>query len=83
LTVHNLREGSALIELLRTNDPVLISFVASLLDEARIMHVVFDANMSVIEGSIGILPRRLMVGEDDHGRARLLLADAGLDGHVS
>ena len=48
-------------ELLRTNDAVLISFAVSLLEGEGIVHAVFDTNMSIIEGSLGILPRRLMV----------------------
>ena len=48
--------GESLEELLRTNDIVLISFVESLLKEAEIPHFVADQNMSVIEGSLGVLP---------------------------
>ena len=48
-------------ELLRTNDVVLISFVEALLRDAGIDHFVADQNMSVIEGSLGILPRRVLV----------------------
>ena len=66
-------------ELLRTTDPVLISFVVSLLDDAGIPHAVFDANMSIMEGSIGILPRRIMVDSDVLGRARFLLTSAGVE----
>ncbi len=51
-------------ELVRTNDAVLVSAVAALLDGAAIPHLVFDQNMSVLEGSIGILPRRVLVAED-------------------
>lgn len=65
-------------ELLRTNDMVLVSAVVALLDGAEIGHLVLDQNMSVIEGSIGILPRRILVGEDDLAQARRLLSDAGL-----
>ena len=65
-------------ELVRTNDMVLVSAVGALLDGANIHHLVLDQNMSVIEGSIGILPRRILVHEDDHLKARQLLADAGL-----
>ncbi len=46
-------------ELVRTNDAVLVSAVGALLDAACIPHVVLDQNMSVLEGSIGILPRRI------------------------
>lgn len=72
------REGAQVRELLRTNDMVLVSAVGALLDSADIAHLVFDQNMSVIEGSIGILPRRVLVSEDDLAQARRVLTDAGL-----
>lgn len=65
-------------ELIRANDPVLLSFVASLLDEAAIGHIVLDGHMSVLEGSIGVLQRRVLVSEDDLVRARRVLTDNGL-----
>jgi hypothetical protein len=65
-------------EIVRTNDPVLVSAIEALLNGANIPHVVLDRNMSVLEGSIGILPRRILVDEDYAVRARQLLADAGL-----
>lgn len=64
--------------LLRTNDTVLVSFVTALLRDAGIDAVVLDQNMSLIEGSLGILPRRVMVACDEHAEARRLLTDAGL-----
>ena len=67
-------------ELIRTNDAVLVSAVVALLDGAGIRSMVFDQNMSVLEGSLGILPRRVLVPEDQELRARQLLQDAGL-GH--
>jgi Putative prokaryotic signal transducing protein len=67
-----------MIELLRTNDPVLISFATSLLADAGIDHTVADAHMSVIDGSIGALPRRIMVVDDRLTEAQGLLADAGI-----
>jgi hypothetical protein len=65
-------------ELVRTNDVVLVSAVGALLDGAGIAHVVLDQNMSVLEGSLGILPRRILVSEDDARAARQVLTDAGL-----
>ena len=65
-------------ELVRTNDMVLVSAVVALLDGAGLHHLVFDQNMSVLEGSLGVLPRRVLVAEDDVAAARRLLADAGL-----
>ena len=67
-------------ELVRANDAVLVSAVQALLDAAHIPHLVFDQNMSVLEGSIGILPRRILVNECCIDDARRLLAEAGL-GH--
>jgi len=67
-------------EIVRTNDPVLISAIDALLQGAGIAHMVLDQNMSVLDGSIGMLPRRIVVDNDDVMRARRLLTDAGL-GH--
>jgi len=67
-------------ELVRTNDDVLVTVIESLLGGANIPHLVLDRNMSVLEGSIGILPRRILVAEDRASEARRLLEDAGL-GH--
>jgi hypothetical protein len=65
-------------ELLRSNDMVLISFAESLLREAKLVYLVLDQNMSVMEGSLGILPRRILVGDDHADEARQLLHDAGI-----
>jgi len=69
-------------ELIRTNDIALIAYVHALLRDEDIEVFEFDVNMSVLEGSIGILPRRLMVRQSDLFRARAILGDAGvsLDG---
>jgi hypothetical protein len=72
-----------MIELLRSNDPVVISFANALLKEAGIDHTVVDQNMSVIEGSLGILPRRMLVARDQHQRARRILVEAGLEQELS
>jgi hypothetical protein len=65
-------------EIMRTNDPVLVSAVVTLLEAAQIPHWVLDQNMSVLEGSIGILPRRVLVPDDHLEAARTLLREAGL-----
>ncbi len=65
-------------ELLRTNDVVLVSAVGALLDGANIHHLVLDQNMSILEGSAGVIPRRILVHEDDANEARQVLTDAGL-----
>jgi hypothetical protein len=65
-------------ELIRTNDAVVLSFVQSLLKDAGIDCLVADQNMSVLDGSIGILPRRVLVADDDIEAARTLLRQAGV-----
>ena len=67
-------------ELIRTNDAVLISAVQALLDGAGIKYVLLDQNMSVLEGSLGVLPRRVLVADEHLANARRILEDAGL-GH--
>jgi hypothetical protein len=67
-------------EIVRTNDRVLISAVVALLDGAGIKSMVADQNMSVLEGSLGMLQARVLVGDEDEGPARRVLQDAGL-GH--
>ncbi|HML28853.1 MAG TPA: DUF2007 domain-containing protein [Hyphomicrobium sp.] len=65
-------------ELILTNDLVLISYVEALLAGQGIEAVVFDRNMSLMEGSIGAFPRRLVVEEDVWHRASRILTEAGL-----
>ena len=62
--------------ILKTNDPVLLNFAEVLLSDAGIKAIVFDGHMSVMDGSIGILPRRLMVADDDFQRAADMLKSA-------
>jgi hypothetical protein len=64
-------------ELVRTNDAVLITAIEALLNGAQIKHLVVDRNMSVLEGSIGIFPRRILVDEDQFDAAQRLLEEAG------
>jgi hypothetical protein len=65
-------------ELVRTNDMVLVTAIEALLNGAGIKHLVLDQNMSVLEGSLGILPRRILVSDADARVARRVLTDAGL-----
>ena len=62
-------------ELMRTNDPTMIAFASALLEGEDIEVFQMDVHMSVLEGSIGILPRRLMVRDSDHFRASAVLKD--------
>ena len=68
--------SSAMKHVLKTNDMVLLSFAQSLLSDARIECLVFDSNASVMDGSLGILPRRLMVADEDYEPARRILREA-------
>lgn len=64
-------------ELLRTNDPIRLSWLVALLADDGIEAIVLDTHTSLVEGSIGAIPRRLMVNDEDAARARRVLADAG------
>lgn len=66
-------------ELLRTTDPTVIAFATALLRGEGIDCFPLDHNMSVLEGSIGILPRRLMVRAGDWDEAVAVLEDNGID----
>lgn len=63
-------------ELLRTNNPVLISWLQALLADSNIDCIVLDAHTSVLEGSAGAIPRRVMVIDEDHERAKRLVDDS-------
>ncbi len=65
-------------ELIRTNDPVLLSYVEKILAESGIKAVILDTNMSVLEGSLGVLPRRLLVPDAYETAARRIIREADL-----
>ena len=65
-------------EILITTDPVLLSFVKSVLADAGVETMVADQYTSSIEGSVGVLPRRLLVHEDLWATGRQALTEAGL-----
>ena len=62
-------------ELLRSTDPTILAFASALLQGEDIDCFQMDVNMSILEGGIGIFPRRLMVRADDHDRAVRVMAD--------
>ncbi|MEM1302859.1 MAG: DUF2007 domain-containing protein [Pseudomonadota bacterium] len=66
-------------ELLRSNDPTVIAFAEALLQGEDIACFPLDVNMSVLEGSIGILPRRLMVADRDLFMAEAIMRDNNVD----
>lgn len=67
-----------MILLLQTNDLILLSYVQSLLADAGIEPILLDENISAVEGSIGVFPRRVMVRDRDLVNARRALLEAGL-----
>ena len=66
-------------ELLRTTDPTVIAFATALLDGEGIDAFPIDVHMSILDGSMGILPRRLMVRDRDYFRASHIIADNGIE----
>ncbi|GLR80187.1 hypothetical protein TSH100_30680 [Azospirillum sp. TSH100] len=64
-------------ELLRTTDPVRLSWLVALLADAGIEAIVLDSHTSILEGSIGAIPRRLMVDTEDAAQAVRILREAG------
>ncbi len=65
-----------MIEVLRTNDPVLLSYAMSVLNDAGILCFSADDAMSILDGSLIAIPRRLMVAGEDGERAKALVEDA-------
>lgn len=65
-----------MVELIRTNDPVLLSWLTAALAGARIEAIVLDVHTSILEGSVSAIPRRVMVDDDDLARAKRLVAEA-------
>lgn len=64
--------------LLQTTDPTVIAFAQALLEGEGIDSFVLDVHMSVFEGGLGILPRRLMVADRDWFMARATIRDNGI-----
>jgi hypothetical protein len=67
-----------MLEIMRSTDPTEIAFASALLSGEDIEVFVLDVHMSVLEGSIGILPRRMLVRREDAARARVVLRDNAL-----
>jgi hypothetical protein len=66
-------------ELLRTTDPTIVAFASALLQGEDIDCFEMDVNMSILEGGIGIFPRRLMVLTKDYDRALRVMHDNKID----
>lgn len=69
-----------MIEIMRTTNPVDINYVEALLKDAGIFVAVFDDNISIVEGSIGLFPKRVMISQDDRRAVQDLLRGTGLEG---
>lgn len=66
-------------ELIRSNDPVLLSYIDALLKDADIPHELADLHMSIMDGSIGVLPRRMLVADEDYLEAREIVSAANIE----
>jgi Putative prokaryotic signal transducing protein len=66
-------------ELIRTNDAVLLSYIDALLNEADIPHEIADTHMSIMDGSIGVLPRRMLVADEGFKAAREIVRAADIE----
>ncbi|MFB9950406.1 DUF2007 domain-containing protein [Rhizobium puerariae] len=71
-----------MLEIIRTNDVVILSLAESLMKDAGIHCMIADQSMSVLEGSLGLLPRRFLVEGDRVNEARRILKDAGLEAEL-
>jgi Putative prokaryotic signal transducing protein len=67
---------SAMRAVLKSNNPVVLSYATHILEESGITALVFDTHASIMDGSMAMVPRRLMVADDDYTRAEKLLRDA-------
>lgn len=68
-----------MIAIIKTNNPVTLNFAEAVLKDAQIEFFVADTHASILDGSVGAIPRRLLVLEDDEQEARTALAAAGLE----
>ena len=71
-----------MIEIVRTNDPVVLSFIEALMKDAGIACMIADQNMSIVEGSIGILARRVLVDSEKVEQAKRIVRDAGIGAEI-
>ena len=69
-------------ELFRSNEMVFLSWAEALLKSENIEMIVLDGHMSVMEGSVGAIPRRVMVADEDYDRARRALEAVGEGGRL-
>lgn len=63
-------------EIARSTDPVRLSFLTALLSDGGVTAILFDTHASIVQGSLGVLPQRLMVADDEYGDAVAILKSA-------
>ncbi|HEY1382282.1 MAG TPA: DUF2007 domain-containing protein [Dongiaceae bacterium] len=63
-------------EIARSTDPVRLSFLTALLADGGVIAILFDTHASIVQGSLGVLPQRLMVGDEDYDQAVVILKSA-------
>ena len=68
--------------MMRITDPVLISYVESLLKSMNIRYFVADQAIGAAEGSIGAFPRRIQIAPEHFEKAKALMVDAGLENEL-
>ncbi len=68
---------SRLKEIARSTDPVRLSFLTALLADGGVTAILFDTHASIVQGSLGVLPQRLMVADDEYDAAVVILKGAG------
>ena len=71
-----------MIEIVRTNDPVVLSFIEALMKDAGIACMIADQNMSIVEGSLGVLARRVLVDSEKVEQAERIVRDAGIGAEI-
>ena len=71
-----------MIEIVRTNDPVVLSFIEALMKDAGIACMIADQNMSIVEGSLGVLARRVLVDSEKVEQAKRIVRDAGIGAEI-
>ncbi|MCC0029841.1 MAG: DUF2007 domain-containing protein [Brucellaceae bacterium] len=71
-----------MIEIVRTNDPVVLSFIEALMKDAGIACMIADQNMSIVEGSLGVLARRVLVDREKVEQAKRIVRDAGIGAEI-
>ena len=85
MTLHNAaidKMGIIVICIMKTVNPATLNFAEAVLKDSEIDYFILDQNASIIDGSIGAIPRRLMVIDEDEAAARRAMTLAGLENEL-